>query len=69
MEVSQRLQKAGRNEVNRYSRLSFQRGETDCIGSIHEMLFVVQLFVTPWTAAHQASLSFTLPEFAQTYVH
>ena len=39
------------------------------------MLFVVrslnpvQFFVTPWTAAHQASLSFTLPELAQTHVH
>ena len=30
----------------------------------------VQLFVTPWTAAHQASLSFTtLLEFAQIHVH
>ena len=25
--------------------------------------------VTPWTAAHQASLSFAILEFAQTYVH
>ena len=32
----------------------------------------VQLFVTPWTAAHQASLCVLhhyLPEFAQTHVH
>ena len=30
----------------------------------------VWLFATPWTAAHQASLSFTIsPEFAQTQVH
>ena len=30
----------------------------------------VWLFATPWTAAHQASLSITkLPEFTQTYVH
>ena len=33
----------------------------------------VQLFATPWTAACQASLFFTvlycLPEFAQTHVH
>ena len=31
----------------------------------------VQLFVTPWTAARQASPSFTiyLLEFAQTHVH
>ena len=32
-----------------------------------QLLSCVQLFVTPWTAAHQASLSFTvfwnLPEF------
>ena len=27
------------------------------------------LFVTPWTAAHQASLSFTISEFAQAHVH
>ena len=29
----------------------------------------VQLFVTPWTAAHQASLFITNLEFAQTHVH
>ena len=29
----------------------------------------VQLPVTPWTTALQASLSFTLSQFAQTYVH
>ena len=29
----------------------------------------VQLFVTPWTAACQASLSFPVPEFAQIHVH
>ena len=30
----------------------------------------VRLFATPWTAAHQASLSITqLPEFTQTHVH
>ena len=74
MEVSQRLRKAGRNEVNRYSWLSLQRDVTDCIEAIHEMLFVVQSLnpvqlVTPWTEAHQASLSFTLPEIAQTHVH
>ena len=35
-----------------------------------QLLSHVQLFVTPWTAAHQASLSFThLLEFAQTRVH
>ena len=34
-----------------------------------QLLSHVQLFVTPWTAALQASLSFTLPELAQTHVH
>ena len=29
----------------------------------------VQLFATPWTAACQAFLSFTLSEFVQTHVH
>ena len=33
------------------------------------MLSSVQLFGTPWTAAHQASLFFTISEFAQTHVH
>ena len=28
-----------------------------------------QLFVTPWTVAHHASLSFSISEFAQTHVH
>ena len=34
-----------------------------------QLLSRVQLFVTPWTAAHQASLSFYLLKFAQTHVH
>ena len=29
----------------------------------------VRLFVTPWAAAHQASLSFNISQFAQTHVH
>ena len=29
----------------------------------------VQLFETPWTAAHQASLSITYPELTQTHIH
>ena len=28
-----------------------------------------QLFATPWTAARQASLSFTMLQFAQTRAH
>ena len=34
-----------------------------------QSLSCVQLFVTPWTAAHQASLSFTNAQFTQTHVH
>ena len=35
-----------------------------------QSLSSVRLFVTQWTAAHQASLSITkLPELAQTHVH
>ena len=34
---------------------------------IVQSLSCVQLFVTPWTAVHQASLSFTICEFAQTH--
>ena len=34
-----------------------------------QSLSCVRLFVTPWTAAHQASLSFTISELAQTYIH
>ena len=34
-----------------------------------QSLSCVQLFVTPRTAAHQASLSHHHPEFAQTHVH
>ena len=34
-----------------------------------QLLNLVWLFETPWTAACQASLSFTMLEFVQTYVH
>ena len=34
-----------------------------------QSLSCVRLFATLWTAARQASLSLSLPEFAQTYVH
>ena len=39
---------------------------------VFQLLSHIRLFVALWTAAHQASLSFTihyLSEFAQTYVH
>ena len=34
-----------------------------------QSLSPVWLFATPWTAAHQASLSFRISQFAQTHVH
>ena len=34
-----------------------------------QLLSHVRLSATPWTAAHQASLSITNPEFTQTHVH
>ena len=36
--------------------------------SLVQLLSHVQLFVTPWTAAHQPSLSITNSEFTQTLV-
>ena len=37
--------------------------------AIVQSLSPVWLFATPWTAAHQASLSFPLPELAPTHGH
>ena len=37
--------------------------------AVVQSLSHTQLCATPWTAAHQAPLSFTIPEFAQTHVH
>ena len=48
---------------------------TICVNNLYfvviQLLSHIQLFVTPWTAALQASLSFThyVPEFAQTHAH
>ena len=39
-----------------------------CISSVHSLSHV-RLFATPRTAAHQASLSTTNSELAQTHVH
>ena len=36
---------------------------------VTQSLSRVRFFVTPWTAARQAPLSFTISEFAQTHVH
>ena len=37
--------------------------------AVVQSLSCVQLFATPWTEVHQASLSFTISKFAQTHVH
>ena len=34
-----------------------------------QSLIHVQVFATPWTAAHQTSPCFKLPELAQAHVH
>ena len=37
--------------------------------AVVQLLSRVQLFVIPWIAARQASLSFTVAQFAQIHVH
>ena len=37
--------------------------------AVVQLLSRVQLFVIPWIAARQASLSFTIAQFAQIHVH
>ena len=37
--------------------------------SVVQLISHVRIFAAPWTAACQASLSFTILEFAQTHVH
>ena len=39
------------------------------VAAVVQSLSCVRLFVTPWTVACQASLFFTVLEFAQTHVH
>ena len=34
-----------------------------------QSLSCVRLFVTPWTAACRAPLSFSFPDFAQIHIH
>ena len=44
-------------------------GETRKSLDVVQLLSCVRLFATQWTVAHQASLSFTVSEFAETHVH
>ena len=44
-------------------------GKPNNINSSVQSLSCVQLFVIPWTAGHQTSLSITNPELAQSPVH
>ena len=41
----------------------------EIVAIVVESLSRIWLFSTPWTAAHQASLSFTIFGVAQTNVH
>ena len=50
------------------NHLSHQGSPLLTISSV-QLLSRVQLFVTPWTAAHQASIHHQLLELAQTHVH
>ena len=52
-----------------WSRKGQIEGHILCEVFVVQSLSHVQLFVTPWTAARQASLSFTILELAQTHVH
>ena len=36
---------------------------------VYSVTKTVQLFVSPWTVAYQAPLSFTISQFAQIHVH
>ena len=45
----------------KFVRNSIHMSKRNCIVAV-QLLSHVQLFVTPWTAAHQASLSFTLSQ-------
>ena len=69
--LSSKLWEGGREErrkgqwlFSQLSRLPFSslsRSPT-CIHFVVQLLSRVQLFATPWTAAHQASLSFTISQ-------
>ena len=52
-----------------WSRKGHIEGCILCEVFVVQSLSLVWLFVTPWPAACQASLSFTVPESAQTHVH
>ena len=51
------------------SQWSGQLGESTFQFSSVQLLSRVRLFATPWTAAHQASLSITNSKFTQIHVH
>ena len=48
--------------------LFFRRQNLNWTKVVVQLLSHVLIFVTPWTAARQASLPY-LPEFAQTHVY
>ena len=61
---------AADKQENKREKLSKEYKVNFLLLIIVQLLTHVQLFATPWTAAHQASLPFTTSqEFAQTHVH
>ena len=62
----------GKNKVSLFVRLclNFKDSLAKPVAVVVQPLSQVQLFATPWTAAHQALLSSTISqEFAQVNVH
>ena len=61
---------AADKQENKREKLSKEYKVNFLLLIIVQLLTHVQLFATPWTAAHQASLPVTTSqEFAQTHVH
>ena len=65
---SDRLQSKGSQRVGHdwATKQASKQIYLNILAVVH-LLSCVQFFVTPWTTAHQCSLSF--PEFAQSHVH
>ena len=55
-------QRVGRENLEGNSRYHFIQRRLGGLTVVVQSLSCVRLFVTPWTAAHQASLSFTISQ-------
>ena len=65
--VSANIDYTSPSSLKSYIVLTFPPTSAESV--VFQLLSHVQLFVNPWTSASQASLSFTLSQFAQTHVH